>query len=191
MDYVYSYGLFGAVEDATIIRLKVYPKIKTKDEVASERWDISNDKSPYGPIAGGIAGWMKNCRIEECEVVDGEIRLSFEGNQHTGCTRVGGMAGFAESTIFKGGSVKGYYYALGFGAACGKVAGTIYSECDINVSVFVEMCKAETLWSLDWWINWSHLGAGEVNGKLASVRGDYGMEKNGGDYGYRVSKYPL
>ncbi|MBE5730910.1 MAG: hypothetical protein E7350_03065 [Clostridiales bacterium] len=166
LTYIYSYGLFGALENATISNLNVVPKIETVDENSKEAWDINNDNCPHGPIAGGIAGWMKNCTIQNCNIIDGKINLAFQGNRNEGCTRVGGMAGFAERTIFSGGLVQGYYYARGFNAACGGVVGTVYNNCQISVGVSLSQRKAESGW---------FFGSAHSGDKYGSSDGSYNL----------------
>ena len=147
LDYNYSYGLFGSIKDATIKNLNIESSIKTVDENAKEPWDIDNEKSPHNPIAGSIAGWGKNSKIENCNANVTNVLL-FEGNRDTGCTRVGGLLGSSINCKFTNCIIKGIVSSQGFHSNSGGIVGTTTSsDCFENCDASSVKHQSKTNWA--------------------------------------------
>mgnify|MGYP000074335187 FL=1 len=139
-DYNYSYGLFGSIKDATIKNLNIESTIKTIDEELKDPWDISD--GPESPIAGSIAGWGKNSKIENCKANVTNVLL-FKGNRNEGCTRVGGLLGSSIKCKFSNCEIKGIVNSYGYNAASGGIVGTTTNtDCFENCNTSNIKCKS-------------------------------------------------
>lgn len=146
LDYNYSYGLFGSIIGAIIKNLIIESNIKTIDKNTNESCIIDNDKSPHSPIAGAIAGWGKNCIIENC-TANVYNSLLFHGNRDTGCTRVGGLLGSSIKCKFSNCTITGTVNSRGFHAASGGIVGTTTDKnCFENCNASNVKLKSETGW---------------------------------------------
>lgn len=109
----YSYGLFGTILDATIENLKVDVHIDLTK---------TGGTASTGCYAGGIAGWAKNSRFENC-TVSGSIVQDGSGDEDYGVIRTGGIVGKAYDTYFSGNLNKAYLWTKGFNAFTGGICG--------------------------------------------------------------------
>lgn len=109
----YSYGLFGTILDATIENLKVDVHIDLTK---------TGGTASTGCYAGGIAGWAKNSRFENC-TVSGSIVQDGSGDEDYGVIRTGGIVGKAYNTYFSGNLNKAYLWTKGFNAFTGGICG--------------------------------------------------------------------
>ena len=101
LDLCYYYGLFGAIQYATIENLTIDANIKTVDYDADNEFvDIPSKYNPEELAAGAIAGFSSDCVINNCKAtVAIELLLEGRSSNNKKWVIAGGLIGVAEDDI--------------------------------------------------------------------------------------------